>query len=240
MIRDEIQLRKKTVKNSNTTKISTPMKTGYKVLLNAEQFRIMLDYALQHDGDIQRFILDYWCRVFENVPLPKDKTLQELKIAIHYGLVYQAYMQHGIKMSDKFLKNYDNAINFRETLLSKCDKESKMSQIIISQSQTLNEGVDMAVKKSKKIAVSPKTKGEVKPKMKMKLEPEPEVKLKNSSMAGFIRELLFEQKFTDKEICEKALQKFPDKKPHLHINNIRIRWNAGKPKGLSKKIDKIL
>ena len=197
-IQSEIELENKVaemVNNPQPVKPKLEPSRYYKLHNDHFIFLKQLEYAINKSSNIHKFINNQWKKVFpEKPPFPEGRTLQKLKVALQYGLVYNAHVRTHIKPTEKFLTNYRRSTDFSSgvdelnTCLRKFEDYNSLSKIII-------QGVNMTTKKK------------VKPSGKV----EPKVKEKKLTMASFICGLLLERKFKDTVIVEKQRQNSPER-----------------------------
>ena len=218
-IQSEIELENKVaemVNNPQPVKPKLEPSRYYKLHNDHFIFLKQLEYAINKSSNIHKFINNQWKKVFPEKPFPEGRTLQKLKVALQYGLVYNAHVRTHIKPTEKFLTNYRRSTDFSSgvdelnTCLSKFEDYNSLSKIII-------QGVNMTTKK----------------KVKAKAKVEKRVKEKKLTMASFICDLLLERKYKDEEIVKKTKAKFPGKKPAvLNVRDLRSWINAGKRAGI--------
>lgn len=225
-IQSDIELEKKVADMVNSPKASeTKLEPSKYYKLNNEHFMFLnsLQFAINKNHNIHEFINRYWIQVFPGKPFPEGRTLQQLKVALQYGIVLNAHNDYHIKATEKFLENcrrstdFSNGVDKLNTYLDRCESYNSLSKIIINPI-TFTEGeYQMATKKKKNI---------VKPKAKTPKEKKP-------NQCGIITDLLMERKYSDKDILKKLKAVLPNGgADESWIKSLRGQLNTGKRPGI--------
>ena len=137
-IQSDIALQNKIGTIINTPITNSKPKLSKFTKLNNEHFIFLnsLQFALDHNSNIHEFINKYWRHAFPEKPFPERRTLQELKVAIQYGLVLNAHVENKVKPTEKFLENCRRSTEFNQTekltgYLDRCESFNSLSKIII-------------------------------------------------------------------------------------------------------------
>lgn len=213
-IKDEIQKRKKQGKMRASNTVPQPKKepdTYYKLHREHDEFIVMLNYTIEKDLGIHEYINKWWNNAFPGKQFPEGRTLQEIKIAIQYGLIHKAHKEQKIKPKEKFLQGLQKALNFEETLITRCERENNLSKTIIFKKEFTMAKAKAKAKETKKTATVKKE--------------------KKPNQCGMITELLCEKKHTDEQILALVKKIIPDgSATKAWVSGIRGEINSGKRK----------
>jgi len=209
------------VNNPTNTTTLKPVQSKFEKL-NVDHFIFLrsLEFTLNKHHNIHEFINRYWKQAFPEKHFPEGRTLQNLKVAIQYGLVSNAHKEYRIKPTEKFLDSYRRSVDFSDnaekltTCLERCEELSELSKIIINPIIFTKGECNMATKKKEKAAVAKVTKE------------------KKPNQSGIIIEMLLARKYTDAEILTEVKKQCPEGGANLSwAQNLRMQINTGKRKG---------
>lgn len=185
-----------------------------------------------------KVLVNYWKQAFPNNPFPSSGgTLQHIKIAIQYQLVYDAYCAAEVEPSKRFIHNWKEAIAFndvaflpKESTLAKCEDLSEMALVHINNlpsadwdgCSTHQQEAPMATKK--KVA-APKAGTVTKA---------PNASIERKTMAA---NMIVTGKYTGAQIVNEVNTKFKDMIPLFNTSRVHVllsELNRGVRKGFIK------